>query len=139
MKVAFVVPPRSKHGFVEAEDCCFRAAKKCHLPAMLLACASQLDGAMFFDLSIDKPSVLNAAKPDVVVYPTIWNHYDWIMASMKDMAPDAYKIILPVPPGYAESQVGASGPWRSTVKERFPRPFQIALTRDIICVWPFWA
>ena len=110
MKVAFVVPPRSEYGFVEAEDCCFRAAKKCHLPAMLLACASQLDGAMFFDLSIDKPSILNAAKPDVIVYPTIWNHYDWIMASMKGVVPDAHKIILPVPPGYAESQVGISPP-----------------------------
>lgn len=110
MKVAFVVPPKSKHGFVEAEDCCFRAARKRHLPAMLLACASQIENAMFLDLSIDKPRALNAAKPDVVVYPTIWNHYDWIMASMDKLAPGARKIILPVPPGYAESHVGASPP-----------------------------
>jgi hypothetical protein len=103
MRIAFVIPPRMHwQRFVEAEDCCFRASKKRHLPAMLLACASQLDNAIFVDLSIDDPLVLREAKPDVIVYPVVWNHYQTIMSSMDKIASDWPRIILPMPPGYAQ-------------------------------------
>lgn len=120
LRIAFVVPPKLKSGaFIEAEDCCWKAANKRILPAMLLACASQVEHPVFIDLTIDRVAVLEKAKPDVIAYPVIWRYYEDIMPRMAAIMRSTAHIILPVPPGYAGSLAGTQPPLAGGV----PTPF----------------
>lgn len=102
LRVAFVVPPKLSNGrFIEAEDCCWGAMNKRVLPAMLPACASQMEEAVFIDLSIDGAWAIRQARPDVVVYPVIWAYHREIMDRMKALLPKTPHIVIPVPFGYA--------------------------------------
>jgi len=58
-----------------AEDCCWGLIHTRNLPAVLLAAASQMEDAFFFDLSIEPPENLEVLKPDLIVYPLIPIHY----------------------------------------------------------------
>lgn len=88
-----------------AEDCCWSLTRSRYLPAGLLACASQMEDAFFFDLSIEPPENLEALKPDLIVYPLIpyWPTVTKTFHSaMSDICRDIPKIVLAVPPGYME-------------------------------------
>lgn len=120
LRIAFVVPPRLKSGaFIEAEDCCWKAANRRILPAMLLACASQVENSVFIDLTIDNPRALEKIKPDAIVYPVIWRYYEDMMLRMAKIMRRTPHIILPIPPGYAESLAGTAPP----LVGRVPYPF----------------
>jgi len=104
MKIAFVSLPKI-YGFALTEDCCWGLTRSRYLPAALLAAASQVKGALFFDLSIEPPENLEVLKPDLIVYPlipllpTIAKTFHSIMSNI---CKDVPKIILSVPPGYME-------------------------------------
>ncbi len=110
MKVAFVTlkpievnRPDAKYALTMTEDCCWSLTRIRYLPAGLLAAASQMEDAFFFDLSIEEPENLELLKPDLIVYPLIpyWPTLTKIFHStMSNICKDVPKIILAVPPGY---------------------------------------
>ena len=103
MKVAFVAPPKF-NAFALSEDCCWGLCESRYLPAGLLASASQMEDAFFFDLSIDDPRNLELMKPDLIVYPLIPQPVSRLFHSlMARTCKDVPKIVLAVPPGYAEN------------------------------------
>jgi radical SAM superfamily enzyme YgiQ (UPF0313 family) len=103
MRVAFVAPPQFQHGFTLSEDCCWGLCGSRYLPAGLLACASQMEDAFFFDLSIESARNLKLRNPDVIVYPLIPQPAGTSFHSiMSEICKDIPKIVLAVPPGYME-------------------------------------
>ncbi len=101
MKVAFVNPPKLYNGkFVEAEDCCWGAVGIRVLPSMLLACASQMENAVYIDLSIEDASALAKAKADVVVYPLAWQYHRETFKKMSVICGRTPQIVLSIPSGY---------------------------------------
>ncbi|MCK4265907.1 MAG: hypothetical protein KAX31_01405, partial [Thermoplasmata archaeon] len=95
----------TEDAFALAEDCCWSLTRNRYLPAGLLACASQMEDAFFFDLSIEPPESLELLKPDLIIYslfaylPTIAG---LLHSTMSKICKDVPKIILAVPPGYME-------------------------------------
>ncbi len=111
MKVAFVTlkpievnqTGGTEYALAMTEDCCWSLTRKRYLPAGLLACASQMEDAFFFDLSIEPPENLEVLKPDLVVYPLIpyWPTVTKAFHSvMSSICKDVPKIVLAIPPGY---------------------------------------
>lgn len=102
MKVAFVAPPKF-NVYALSEDCCWGLCESRYLPAMLLAAASQMEDAFFFDLSIEPARNLELMKPDVIVYPLIPQQAGNAFHSlMSEVYRDIPQIVLAVPPGCME-------------------------------------
>lgn len=105
MKIAFVNPPPigRRGACVEAEDCCWGIGPLV-LPAMLLACASEAKRAgqhvKFIDLAIDGQADLS--KYDLVVHSLAWQWYKPVNEAMEKLCGGVPRIVLAVPPGYAD-------------------------------------
>jgi len=112
VKVAFVThqpikvrtESHTENAFVVAEDCCWALTRKRHLPAALLAVASQMKDAFFFDLSIEPPENLEILKPDLIIYSLLplFPIVKTLHSIMSNVCRDIPKIVLAVPPGYME-------------------------------------
>lgn len=112
MKIAFVSPPQLNiapledyhpdRKFIIAEDCCWGPVGSQELPAMLLACASQVEDGVFIDLSIDDPQAVVDAHPDMVVYPLESLYYREMYPKLSCVLPAIPHVVLAVPPGYME-------------------------------------
>jgi len=114
MRLAFVNPPLigRRQKAVEAEDCCWGVGSRV-LPAMLLACTSEArrvgHDVAFIDLTIDKPTVLAAFKPDAVIHALPWQWWKQVNAAMSAVCQDTQRVILAVPPGYAGHYATGTG------------------------------
>ena len=114
MRIAFCSPPLigRRQKSVEAEDCCWGIGARV-LPAMLLACASEARQAghdvAFTDLSIDRSAVLYEFKPDIVVHSLAWQWHHAVNDAMARICGGIKRIILAVPPGYAQHYVEDMG------------------------------
>lgn len=110
MKVVFVNPPKLDRGhWVIAEDCCWGKGRVLNLPGASLASASQLEGASYFDLSLDPPEKLTKMKPDVVVHPLEPQFHREVHGKMAVTCRKIHKgtgrvpqIVISVPAGYME-------------------------------------
>jgi len=134
MKVAFVNPPRLDSGrFVEAEDCCWGAVSIRVLPSMLLACASQMEDAVYVDLSIEDASALAKAHADVVVYPLAWQYHRETYKKMSVICGRTPQIILAIPSGYM-MEYAFLKPYPFTVAYSEPE-LALSLLKDDLVHW----
>jgi len=80
---------------------------------MLLACASEAKrvghDVRYIDLSIDEPAVLQEYRPDAVIHALTWQWHHAIGEAMRAICGKVKRIILAVPPGYAQHYVKDTG------------------------------